>query len=94
MDNEKILELENVGYWYSTSKHILENISLHFCAGKIYAITGASGSGKTTFMSLLGGLDIPKEGSIRYKGDRYKQNRVMKDIEGNAYLLCFRTIIL
>ena len=58
MDNEKILELENVGYWYSTSKHILENISLHFCAGKIYAITGASGSGKTTFMSLLGGLDI------------------------------------
>lgn len=68
MDNEKILELENVGYWYSTSKHILENISLHFCAGKIYAITGASGSGKTTFMSLLGGLDIPKEGSIRYKG--------------------------
>ena len=45
MDNEKILELVNVSYWYNNSNHILENICLSFEAGKIYAITGASGSG-------------------------------------------------
>lgn len=69
MDNEKILELVNVSYWYNNSNHILENICLSFEAGKIYAITGASGSGKTTLMSLLGGLDAPKAGTILYKGE-------------------------
>ena len=68
MNNEKILEIQNVSYWYNSSKRILDNISLNFCTGKIYAITGASGSGKTTLMSLLGGLDMPKEGSILYRG--------------------------
>nr|WP_303182442.1 ATP-binding cassette domain-containing protein [Lachnoclostridium phocaeense] len=68
MNNEKILELQNVSYWYNSSKRILDNINLNFCTGKIYAITGASGSGKTTLMSLLGGLDMPREGSILYRG--------------------------
>ncbi len=73
MDNEKILELVNVSYWYNNSNHILENICLSFEAGKIYAITGASGSGKTTLMSLLGGLDAPKAGTILYKGEDIKK---------------------
>lgn len=34
----------------------------------MYAILGSSGSGKTTFLSLLAGLDVPTEGTIFYNG--------------------------
>ena len=33
----------------------------------MYAILGASGSGKTTFLSLISGLDTPKEGTVYYE---------------------------
>ena len=39
----------------------------------MYAILGTSGSGKTTFLSLLAGLDQPKEGQITYQGESLKQ---------------------
>lgn len=35
----------------------------------MYAILGASGSGKTTFLSLIAGLDQPKTGTVLYNGE-------------------------
>ncbi len=35
----------------------------------MYAILGSSGSGKTTFLSLITGLDTPKEGNIYYDNE-------------------------
>jgi lipoprotein-releasing system ATP-binding protein len=43
---------------------ILKGISLEFNQGQTYAITGVSGSGKSTFMYLLAGLDKPNQGTI------------------------------
>ena len=37
--------------------------------GRVYAIIGSSGSGKTTFLSLLAGLDVPSSGSIIWNGE-------------------------
>ncbi len=37
-----------------------------------YTVVGSSGSGKTTFLSLAGGLDTQKEGDIFYKGSSLK----------------------
>ena len=37
---------------------VLHQISAEFEAGKFYSIIGSSGSGKTTFLSLLAGLDL------------------------------------
>ena len=45
---------------------VLNDISITFDQGKSYAITGASGSGKSTFLHLLGGLDKPTSGSVRF----------------------------
>lgn len=69
MSVEKILEVQDVSYWYDSSKPILEKANLSFYTGKLYAITGASGAGKTTLMSLLGGLDTPKKGAVLYRGE-------------------------
>lgn len=41
--------------------------------GKLYGILGSSGSGKTTFLSLIAGLDTPKSGDIYYEGKSLKK---------------------
>lgn len=87
MDNEIVLSFENVCYHYkdgSSQVNILKNASYQFEKGKIYAIVGASGSGKTTSLVLAGGLDSPKAGHILYKGidiekiglTKYRKNNV------------------
>lgn len=64
-----MLEVENLSYWYQNQDDFLfENENLQFEKGKVYAILGQSGSGKTTFLSLLAGLDTPKEGKIKLNG--------------------------
>ncbi|MBO0472568.1 ABC transporter ATP-binding protein [Enterococcus sp. DIV0840] len=65
-----MLQTQEVGYWYKNEQEFLyKNVNLEFQRGKMYAILGASGSGKTTFLSLIAGLDVPKTGSILYNGD-------------------------
>ncbi|EOI00647.1 ABC transporter ATP-binding protein [Enterococcus moraviensis ATCC BAA-383] len=65
-----MLQTQEVGYWYKNEQEFLyKNVNLEFQRGKMYAILGASGSGKTTFLSLIAGLDVPKAGTILYKGD-------------------------
>ncbi|MEC1260682.1 ABC transporter ATP-binding protein [Bacillus swezeyi] len=64
-----ILEFKDVCYWYKDQdKPLFEDIHIEFKQGLFYTIVGTSGSGKTTFLSLAGGLDVPKEGEILYKG--------------------------
>jgi len=45
---------------------VLQNISVSFDSDKTYAITGVSGSGKSTFLHLLAGLDKPTAGSVLF----------------------------
>ena len=40
-----------------------------FEKGKFYAILGQSGSGKTTFLSLISALDTPKSGAVLFNGE-------------------------
>jgi phospholipid/cholesterol/gamma-HCH transport system ATP-binding protein len=49
-------------------KKIFDNISLDFERGKITAIMGPSGTGKTTLLKLIGGQLIPGQGSITVDG--------------------------
>lgn len=64
-----LLQFQQVGYWYKDkSQPLFQDINISFQKGKFYTIVGTSGTGKTTFLSLAGGLDAPKEGNILYDG--------------------------
>nr|WP_278540583.1 ABC transporter ATP-binding protein [Streptococcus lutetiensis] len=60
------LHTKNIGYWYTNNPddYLFKDINLSFEKGKIYVILGQSGSRKTTFLSLLAGLDSPKAGKV------------------------------
>ena len=68
---EKI-RVENVSYSYQNQYQKIQavkEVSCSFEAGNMYAITGESGSGKSTFLSLLAGLDCPESGTILVDGE-------------------------
>jgi putative ABC transport system ATP-binding protein len=46
----------------------LQGISVEVERGEYLAVTGASGSGKSTFMNLIGALDTPSSGSLQVEG--------------------------
>ena len=67
-----ILQLENVYYQYKSkyqTVHAVRGITYGFETGKVYAIMGKSGCGKTTLLSLLGGLMLPTEGTVSVEGN-------------------------
>jgi putative ABC transport system ATP-binding protein len=48
---------------------IVQDVSLHICAGESVAIVGASGAGKSTLLALLAGLDLPTRGRVLLDGE-------------------------
>lgn len=65
------LTARDVAYEYKNAFQTVKavnGISCAFRQGVVYAIVGASGSGKTTFLSLLAGLDVPTSGTIELDG--------------------------
>lgn len=73
----EVLEIRNVTYNYSNSKEkVLSSVNQKFELGKFYAIVGKSGTGKSTLLSLLAGLDNPKSGKILFQNE---------DIEKKGY---------
>lgn len=66
-----LMELKDVSYRYRNSGQgveILKGISCGFGLGKVYGIVGKSGSGKSTALTLMAGLDLPERGDILYEG--------------------------
>ena len=50
------------------SKHVLQDVSFSFEAGKTNLVIGASGSGKTTLIKCMVGLHTPDSGKIIFDG--------------------------
>ncbi|BDP92632.1 hypothetical protein EfmGK923_28050 (plasmid) [Enterococcus faecium] len=57
----------------------MSGVNQKFELGKFYAIVGKSGTGKSTLLSLLAGLDKPQTGKILFKNEDI-QNKKIKDI--------------
>ncbi|MEM6824756.1 MAG: nitrate ABC transporter ATP-binding protein [Pseudomonadota bacterium] len=66
-----ILKLENVSKSYgegATASHVLRDINLDVQDGEFLVLLGFSGTGKTTLINLLAGLDKPSTGTASFKG--------------------------
>lgn len=73
--NDILLSIKNASYQYSDAEedeYALRDVSYDFEKGKIYAIRGRSGTGKTTLLSLISGLERCTEGSIIFNGKDLK----------------------
>ncbi|MBQ3511532.1 MAG: ABC transporter ATP-binding protein [Bacilli bacterium] len=70
-----LLSIQNASYRYSDAEeneYALRDVNYNFEKGKIYAIRGRSGTGKTTLLSLISGLERCTEGSIIFDGKDLK----------------------
>lgn len=82
-----VLEVRNLNYSYPDGEGkriIFDDCNVSFKTGKFYAILGDSGSGKTTFLSVIAGLDKKYKGQVLYEGkeiqeiglDKYRRSGV------------------
>lgn len=79
-----ILKADGVSFTYKNkfqSVDAVKHVSCAFETGKAYAIVGKSGSGKTTFLSLLAGLEKPSGGRVLYKDEP------LSELDCDAYRL-------
>lgn len=77
-----LLSIQNASYRYKDAEedeYALKDVSYDFEKGKIYAIRGRSGTGKTTLLSLISGLERCSEGKIIFNG------KDLKDINLDYY---------
>ena len=66
-----MLRLAKVNKYYRVgthSLHVLRDVDVEVADGEFVAIMGASGSGKSTMLHLLGGLDLPTSGEVVIDG--------------------------
>ncbi len=64
-----LMRVDNVGRTYSlgdVSVEVLRGFSLDIQVGELLAIVGPSGSGKSTVLNIIGGLDQPSIGTVKY----------------------------
>lgn len=67
MISENLVEIDNVTFGYDR-RQVLAGITMGIKRGKVTAIMGGSGCGKTTLMRLIGGQVRPKTGEVRVDG--------------------------
>jgi lipoprotein-releasing system ATP-binding protein len=67
-----LIEVKGLGRRFATADgelEVLRGVDFRLEAGDRVAIVGQSGVGKSTFLHLLGALDHPSEGTIRFRGE-------------------------
>jgi len=71
-DGNSLIRARGLGKTYQRGGEeirVLQGLNLDVEAGDFVAFMGPSGSGKTTLLNLLGGLDVPSDGSVTVAGD-------------------------
>ena len=67
--SDVLIEIDHVTFGYDASRNILSDVSLAFRRGKVTAILGGSGCGKTTLLRLIGGVHAVSKGAVRFDGE-------------------------
>lgn len=67
---KKSIQVNNISFSYDNRKDILKNVTLEIPKGKIVAIVGKTGSGKTTIVDIIIGLLQPRIGEVLIDGNK------------------------
>jgi iron(III) transport system ATP-binding protein len=68
------ISLKNIAFNYDKNHRLFEALNLEVANGEIVAIIGDSGSGKSTILRLISGLELPQDGEIKI-GDKLVCNK-------------------
>ena len=66
---DTLIQIDHVTFGYDASRTILNDVSLDFKRGKVTAIMGGSGCGKTTLLRLIGGVYPVNSGAVRFEAE-------------------------
>jgi phospholipid/cholesterol/gamma-HCH transport system ATP-binding protein len=69
LKTDTLIEIDHVTFGYDASRTILNDVDLRFPRGKVTAILGGSGCGKTTLMRLIGGVHPATKGRVVFDGE-------------------------
>ncbi|MBK8525852.1 MAG: ATP-binding cassette domain-containing protein [Rubrivivax sp.] len=65
---DTFIEIDHVTFGYDERRTILNDLSLCFKRGKVTAVLGGSGCGKTTLLRLIGGVHRVRQGRVVFDG--------------------------
>jgi phospholipid/cholesterol/gamma-HCH transport system ATP-binding protein len=63
-----LIQFKDVHFGYGAGRKILDGVTLEIARGKVTALMGASGGGKTTVLRLIGGQVKAQQGEVRFDG--------------------------
>jgi len=69
LNSDTLIEIDHVTFGYDASRTILNDVSLKFQRGKVTAILGGSGCGKTTLLRLIAGVYPTTSGRVVFDGE-------------------------
>lgn len=70
----ELMSVKEIDFQYSkNSSKILDDLSLSIYEGEWLSIVGANGTGKSTLLKIIAGLEKPQRGTIYYKGKKIKK---------------------
>jgi phospholipid/cholesterol/gamma-HCH transport system ATP-binding protein len=67
--SDTFIEIDHVTFGYDASRTILNDLSLRFQRGKVTAVLGGSGCGKTTLLRLIAGVHAANRGRVVVDGE-------------------------
>lgn len=89
------VQVNNLSFQYrNASKETIENFNLEIMKGEVVSILGQSGSGKSTVLRLLAGLEVPKTGQIIINSQTMCDSRVFMQPEKRGVGLVFQDYAL
>jgi ABC-type multidrug transport system fused ATPase/permease subunit len=87
------ITFEDVDFGYQAQRRVLENVSFHIDPGKVVALVGHSGAGKSTILSLISRLYDPTHGRILVDGNEI-QDYTLESLRDQISVVLQESVLL
>ncbi|RLD75307.1 MAG: ABC transporter ATP-binding protein, partial [Bacteroidetes bacterium] len=90
----QLIELKNIEHHYGEIS-VLDDLTLHMEGNQLTCLLGSSGSGKTTILRLIAGLETPQQGQITIDNQIVtKNNQIMIPPQDRSVGFVFQDLAL